>query len=193
MRLLRIVLVLFPLLAWAVEPANVQTTAQIQDSGVGSAGLISINTAAGQDHQQINARAIAIGEHATSQLILQQKLMMESLSSAVDAHSEILGASFSQSNGLIGVNQAAGAGNQQINAYRLRLGAPGQALDDSVLSQQNVAAPANLSGSTHDAKGTRAVITDNRAFTGSRGVVQLNQSAGVGNRSVNNLSFTVVD
>ncbi|MNJ58069.1 hypothetical protein D3C77_536840 [compost metagenome] len=154
---------------------------------------MSINTAAGQDHQQINARAIAIGQHATAQLILQQNLELEALNHAVDAQSEILGASFSQSSGLIGVNQAAGAGNQQINALRLRLSAQPQALDDSVLSQQNVTAPATLSGSTDDARGTRVVVTDNRAFSGSRGVVQLNQSAGVGNRSVNNLSLTVVD
>jgi len=187
------VLFLFPTLTWAIDPADAQTKAHIQDSGLGSAGLMSINTAAGQSHQQINARAIAIGQHAAAQLTVEQSLNFESLSRAMDAHSEILGSSFSHSSGLIGVNQAAGAGNQQINAFRMRLGAPGQALDDSVLSQQNVAAPALSSGSTDDANGTRAVITDNRAFTGSRGVVQLNQSAGVGNRSVNNLSFTVVD
>src|SRR5690606_9508901 len=115
MRLLRIVLLLIPTLAWATEPADVHTTAKIQDSALGSAGLMSINSAAGQDHQQINARAIAIGQHATAQLILQQHLEMESFSHTVDAHSEILGSSFSQSSGVIGVNQAAGAGNQQIN------------------------------------------------------------------------------
>ncbi len=193
MPLLYALLFLFSTQAWAAEPADVQTNARIQDSALGSAGLMSINTAAGQNHQQINARAIAIGEHATAQLNLQQNLVLDPLSHALDAHSEILGASFSRSTGLIGVNQAAGAGTQQINALRMRLGAHGQALDDSVLSQQNVAAPATPSGSTDDARGARVVITDDRAFTGSRGVVQLNQSAGVGNRSVNNLSFTVVD
>ena len=96
------------------------------------------------------------------------------------------------SQGLVSVNVGAGDLNQQINSFRLSLARQRQDLDDSVLAQQLVA-PAQPSGATDQPKGNRIVVTDDKAFAGSRGVVQLNQSAGVGNQSVNSLSMTVVD
>jgi hypothetical protein len=36
--------------------------------------------------------------------------------------------------------------------------------------------------------GSRQVVTSDQAFTGSRGVVQVNQSAGVGNQVANTLN-----
>ncbi len=39
--------------------------------------------------------------------------------------------------------------------------------------------------------GSRQVVTSDQAFTGSRGVVQVNQSAGVGNRMANTLGITI--
>ncbi|HFH3003006.1 hypothetical protein ACSEPM_27185 [Pseudomonas aeruginosa] len=50
-----------------------------------------------------------------------------------------------------------------------------------------------VSGSATPVPGGRSVSTDDRAFAGSSGVVQVNQSAGVGNQSMNTLSVRVME
>ncbi|KHL70085.1 MULTISPECIES: hypothetical protein [Pseudomonas] len=190
-RWLMLIALLLALRALAVEPNPSHSV--IDDTGIDSQGLVSVNVGAGDLNQQINARAIAISaELATARLQLEQELELQSLDLSQDAQANLLGDSFSRNNGLIGVNQASGSGNQQINSFRLSLARQRQDLDDSVLAQQLVA-PAQPSGATDQPKGNRIVVTDDKAFAGSRGVVQLNQSAGVGNQSVNSLSMTVVD
>jgi len=167
--------------------------ALIEEAAIDGQGLVNVNVGAGDLHQQINGRAIAVGVEHVAHLQLRQELELLGMDLNQDAQASILGASFSSSSGVTGVNQAAGTGNQQINAFRLSLGRQQrQDLDDSVLAQQ-LMAPAQPSGATDQPRGGRIVVTDDKAFAGSRGVVQLNQSAGVGNQSVNNLSMTVVD
>jgi hypothetical protein len=75
---------------------------------------------------------------------------------------------------------------------RISISAQPQTIDDSVLLQQNVAL-INNSDATASAPGYRQITTSDQAFTGSRGVIQLNQSAGVGNRTANTLSVRVAD
>ncbi|MNN82713.1 hypothetical protein D3C81_1996750 [compost metagenome] len=111
---------------------------------------------------------------------------------AIDARSSIQGDSFSHGNGILGVNQSAGAGTQQANAVRISISANPQSIDDSVLMQQNVTL-FNNSDPTDSAPGYRQVATGDQAFTGSRGVTQLNQSAGVGNQMANTLRVRVAD
>lgn len=93
--------------------------------------------------------------------------------------------------GILGVNQGAGLGNQQINAFRLSVSNGPESLDDSVLAQS--VALTKVSGSATPVPGGRSVSTDDRAFAGSSGVVQVNQSAGVGNQSMNTLSVRVME
>lgn len=187
-----LLLSLFALPAMAVDPAMTSYSV-IEDTGIDTQGLVGVNVGAGDLNQQINGRAIATGQEHVARLQLQQELALPSLDLTQEAHAHLLGGSFSNSSGLIGVNQAAGTGNQQINAFRLSHGRQlRQDLDDSVLAQQLVA-PAQPSGATEQPRGGRVVVTDDKAFAGSRGVVQLNQSAGVGNQTVNSLSMTVVE
>ncbi len=110
----------------------------------------------------------------------------------MNATSTIGGTSFSNGNGVLGVNQSAGANNQMANAMRVSISAAPQSVDDSALSQQNVALLPN-SGATGPQTGSRQVVTSDQAFTGSRGIIQVNQSAGVGNRMANTLSIRVAD
>ena len=77
-----------------------------------------------------------------------------------------------------------------VNAVRVAVGAGPQSIDDNALSQQNVALQPN-SGAGSFNTGSRQVVTSDQAFTGSRGVVQVNQSAGVGNRMANTLNVRV--
>ncbi|ALU50592.1 hypothetical protein [Pseudomonas aeruginosa] len=93
--------------------------------------------------------------------------------------------------GNFALNQGAGLGNQQINAFRLSVSNGPESLDDSVLAQS--VALTKVSGSATPVPGGRSVSTDDRAFAGSSGVVQVNQSAGVGNQSMNTLSVRVME
>jgi len=102
----------------------------------------------------------------------------------------IAGTSFTNGNGMLGINQTAGANNQSINAVRVSINPGPQSIDDSVLLQQNTTTLATDSGFT-PTTGSRQVVTSDQAFTGSRGVIQVNQSAGVGNRVANTLGITI--
>ncbi|AZE48951.1 Fap amyloid fibril minor component [Pseudomonas chlororaphis] len=166
-------------------------TATLHNSGARYNGNFNVNQAAGDQQQQTNTRAIAIGTDAQATTLVRQKLGTPA-SRAIDASSSIGGNAFSNGNGVLGVNQGAGANNQMVNAMRVSISAQPQSIDDSVLSQQNVALLPG-SGATDASKGSRQVVTSDQAFTGSRGVIQVNQSAGVGNRMANTLSIRVAD
>jgi hypothetical protein len=177
--------------AMADSPVPVVNNATLQNSGAQYNGNLAVNQAAGDQQQQINSRAIAIGTQAQAGGSLKQKLSTGA-DRSVNATTTIGGSSFSHGNGALGVNQSAGANNQMINAMRISISAQPQSIDDSVLSQQNVALLPD-SGATDASKGSRQVVTSDQAFTGSRGVIQVNQSAGVGNRMANTLSIRVAD
>jgi len=175
--------------AFAQQP--VINTADIDSSGKQYQGNLAVNQAAGDLQQQANARAIAAGQNASATTQIRQRLYTV-VDPAMDARSSISGDAFSNGSGALGVNQSAGASTQQANALRISISAQPQSIDDSVLMQQNVAL-LNSSGPTDSAPGHRQVTTSDQAFTGSRGVIQLNQSAGVGNRMANTLSVRVAD
>ncbi|WP_460415354.1 adhesin [Pseudomonas sp. microsymbiont 2] len=177
--------------ASAFAQSPVVNDATIDSSGARYEGNLGVNQAAGDQQQQVNARAIAIGHDAAASTQIHQRLRTH-VDPAIDAQASIQGDAFSRGNGILGVNQSAGASNQQANALRISVSAQPQSIDDSVLLQQNVAL-LNSSDSTAPTPGHRQVSTSDQAFTGSRGVVQLNQSAGVGNRTANTLSIRVAD
>lgn len=172
------------------EPA-MQASASIQQSAEGYQGNLMLNQAAGDAQQQANARAIAIGRQAGAETQVRQYNQQNADPTTIDATAHIGGSSFAGNQGVTGVNQGAGSGNQQINALRIAVGLP-QGLDDSALAQQSVA-PSGLSGAAEPQSGQRVVSIDDAAFGNSRGVVQLNQSAGVGNRSINSLGIRVTE
>jgi hypothetical protein len=176
---------------WA-DPQAQQMNARIDASAQRQQGNLMLNQAAGQQHQQANARAIAARSTAGASTRIEQ-LQDQPLANEdpLGANASIAGASFSHSSGVLGVNQSAGRSNQQINAFRMTSSAL-EGLDDSVLAQQSVT-PSSISGAVGPQSGERVVSVDDRAFGSSRGVVQLNQSAGVGNRSINNLGIRVAE
>ena len=177
--------------AMADSNVSVVNNANIQDSGTQYKGNFNVNQAAGDQQQQTNTRAIAIGSNASATTTVRQSLDAAA-NPAMNATATIGGSSFSNGNGVLGVNQSAGANNQMANAMRVSISANPQSIDDSVLSQQNVALLPD-SGATGAPTGSRQVVTSDQAFTGSRGVIQVNQSAGVGNRMANTLSIRVAD
>ncbi len=185
-----LLLALFSTTVLADSGSPVIDSATIDNAGQQYHGNVMVNQAAGDQQQQLNSRAIAVGTNANASTSLTQKINTGA-STAIDAKAAIQGSSFSNGSGMLGVNQSAGANNQMINAVRLSISATPQSIDDSVLSQQNVALSPNSGSSTHP--GSRQVATSDQAFTGSRGVIQVSQSAGVGNRMANTLSIRVAD
>lgn len=177
--------------AMADSSVSTVNSARIQDSGAQYKGNFNVNQASGDQQQQANVRAIAIGTAAGATTTVNQRLNTPA-NPSMNATATIGGTSFSNGNGVLGVNQSAGANNQMANAMRISISAAPQAVDDSALSQQNVALLPS-SGATGTPTGSRQVVTSDQAFTGSRGVIQVNQSAGVGNRMANTLSIRVAD
>jgi hypothetical protein len=177
--------------ALADSSVEVINNANIPDAGVQYKGNFNVNQAAGDQQQQTNARAIAIGTNAGASTKIHQSLDTP-VNPSMNATAAIGGTSFSNGNGVLGVNQSAGANNQMANALRISVSAAPQSVDDSALSQQSVALLPN-SGATGSQTGSRQVVTSDLAFTGSRGIIQVNQSAGVGNRVANTLSIRVAD
>ena len=175
--------------AMADSGVNAVNNATLSNSGANYKGNMMMNQAAGDQQQQVNSRAIAIGTEASASGNLRQTITTPA-DRSMNATSAITGNAFSNGNGALGVNQSAGANNQMINAMRISVSAVPQSIDDSVLSQQNVALLPD-SGATGTSQGSRQVVTSDQAFTGSRGVVQVNQSAGVGNRMANTLGITI--
>ncbi|MFP5496071.1 MAG: adhesin [Gammaproteobacteria bacterium] len=169
--------------------AMADNSAVIDNSGKQYNGIVSINQAAGNQQQQLNSRAISAGSNSQAGGALSQTIGGAPADRSQNARVAIQGNSFSNGSGVLGVNQSAGASNQMINAVRISVNAGPQSIDDSVMSQQNVALSPN-SGFT-STTGSRQVVTSDQAFTGSRGVVQVNQSAGVGNRMANALNVQI--
>lgn len=181
------------LLGSAAALGEMAVNADIQSSGKGYNGVMMINQAAGTGQQQVNARALAAGDVAQTRIrVTQNRDLIVEEHLLLDASARIQGDAFSQGNGVLGVNQSAGIGNQQINAFRIELGAMPESVDDGGLAQS--AAPSSFSsGAVAPQSGERMVSIDDQAFADSRGVVQLNQSAGAGNRMVNSLGIRIMD
>lgn len=175
----------------AMADPNSVNSANIQDSGMQYRGNFNVNQAAGDQMQQANTKAIAIGTESQASTRVIQRIDTPA-DRSMNASANIGGNSFSNGNGILGVNQGAGANNQMANVTRVSISAAPQSIDDSALSQQNVALLPS-SGATGTSIGSRQVTTSDQAFTGSRGVIQVNQSAGVGNRMANTLSIRVAD
>ncbi|MCX4067115.1 adhesin [Pseudomonas sp. S1Bt30] len=175
---------IFALLSSASALAD--NNAVIDNSGQDYRGNFSINQAAGNQQQMANTRAITLGGQATTVNIQR---MDGQVDPALNAKATIQGSAFTNGNGMLGINQTAGANNQTINAVRISVNPGPQSIDDSVLLQQNTTqlTDSGLTSTT----GSRLVVTSDQAFTGSRGVIQVNQSAGVGNRVANTLGITI--
>ncbi|WP_339456571.1 adhesin [Pseudomonas sp. EA_65y_Pfl1_P120] len=167
--------------------AMADNTAVINNSGKDYNGNVMINQAAGNQQQMANNRAVTLGGQAATR---NTQNMNGNVDPSLNAKASIEGASFTNGNGMVGINQSAGANNQSINAVRISLNPGPQSIDDSVLLQQNTTTLATDSGLT-PTTGSRQVVTSDQAFTGSRGVIQVNQSAGVGNRVANTLGITI--
>jgi len=152
-----------------------------------TSGRIAVNQASGFGNAQANIAAIALSPDGVAQVdvqALQQAGSGEPFGNA-DTHALIDGSAFAGGHGVMSVNQAAGTSNLQLNV--IAIGGAGMVgiarASDAALA---ATAPAGTSteGTVTVAPERRAAI-DLDAFRGAQGVVQVNQTAGVGNLSTN--------
>ena len=167
------------------------SSAIIDASGSSYQGNLMLNQAAGDAHQQVNARAIAPGAMPSIR-VEQQSDGVPAGYSSFSMQADITGSAFKGGSGVLGINQSAGAANQQINSFRMGAGVRPESVDDSSLAQSAALSPISSAAEPSET-GDRRVNIDDQAFTDSRGVVQLNQAAGVGNRMVNNLGIRILE
>lgn len=154
-------------------------------------GVSTTNMAAGDGNLQSNSGAIAIGNVATTaNSLLQQSRIEASLAKRQD-DIRIQDRAFRQAEGWLSINQAAGQGNVQSNTFAVSLGISASNLNDVTL-QQVFADKQGLKGAdgTSD-ESSRRVEIDKTTFEGARGVIQVNQSAGMGNATRNSFRMNM--
>ncbi|AXK73185.1 hypothetical protein DWG18_13425 [Lysobacter sp. TY2-98] len=149
-------------------------------------GVASLNVAAGVGNAQSNLRAIAVGDTALAQAFGAQSVDTTGADLARDARAAISGSALDNANGVVGLNQVAGHANAQANLIAIGTAAGvtfAQSVDESALAA--TAAPASTTTSSSTPVGTREARIDAGAIAAPTGVLQINQTAGVGNASAN--------
>ncbi|GAB3628220.1 hypothetical protein PTE30175_01952 [Pandoraea terrae] len=153
------------------------------DAARNASGRIAVNEAAGSSSAQSNQAVIA-----TSSAVFGVIGSRQSASIAGDvatASSTIGGAAFSGVTGLTQVNQSSGSGNLQHNAAAIVVGAVSgvEVVSDTALSGAISKGGPTGQGSTSVQIREASISPD--AFRNASGIVQVNQSAGIGNVTAN--------
>jgi hypothetical protein len=142
--------------------------------------------AAGDNHAQVNMHLIGVGNVLQPGVIDQCTRIGDSIpGEAMDLIGEY---AFQSSSGIVSINQAAGSGTAEANLVRIGYGVT-MPLDTRVLQQ--VVGSASQASIQGDSNGIRTDIIGEHAFENSKGIVQVNQSAGVANVVSNNLAINV--
>jgi hypothetical protein len=165
-------------------PAQLSDLQSLIGSGVanGATGVVAINEAAGLDNAQANQGVITGGQVPLNLISSSQSASTNAKTTA--ARSDIGSNAFSNTSGLIEVNQSAGVGNLQRNSALIGA-APveGEIVADGVLSATTAKNGGSVgSAQNHDA---REVSIGADALKNVSGIVQINQAAGTGNVSSN--------
>jgi hypothetical protein len=178
--------------AAGTAPVSINDARIGDTAGHHASGRIAINQAAGTGNAQANLAAIALTPDGLGVIGLQSRQAVFAGDRNRDASARIDGGALRGSDGLLSINQVAGAGNAQANVIGIGQGSAGLAglllaqgvagLEDAALA--SIAGDAPAEGTTTATPLREAVITGD-ALRDSRGVVQINQTAGVGNRSAN--------
>jgi hypothetical protein len=156
-------------------------------AGNGLRGVAGVNVAAGIGNAQANVRAISAAAGGTGAVSAHQRVATTGLEAQRDARAVLTGAALGASDGLLGLNQAAGSANAQLNVF---VAAPGAtAAFAQHIDNASLAATQASTAPTPPDDSARAPLRQARiegaAIGGATGVVQVNQTAGAGNASAN--------
>lgn len=157
----------------------------------GASGAIAVNQAAGDLNMQANVRAIASGEHADAAATARQLRSNDRFDTPLQASVGIRGQALSGASGLVSINQASGSGNAEVNLVTAALASQGiRETGDEGLSFVSASAGEQTSMDPGaSANASRSVAVEATALQGFNGVLQLNQVAGSGNATSNQLAL----
>jgi hypothetical protein len=183
--------VLLSLVGWIAQMGTARaqvlgdTTVIGPNSGVNNIGAVSINEVAGVGNQQTNE---ALVTDIPGQMSVNQSSIGNFVNTRDKGTAIISDAAFSLSSGLIQVSQASGAGNVEANAAFVGVSSTGSALTAISLSQlRSGFAPPNPNA---EFQGTYSIAPT--AFTGTSGLVQVQQTAGTNNVTANSVAVNFV-
>jgi hypothetical protein len=176
-----------------VMPASLNV---ISDTALSNAtGHVSFNASAGQGNAQSNAAALGFGSGSVIGVAgLASEYQGAVIANGVRRNEDVAirGDAFRAVRGVLSVNQSSGSGNAQANLVLLGIGGVVEITLDQLVQVSTPTVADSEPGARQTAR--RAEIADS-AFIGARGIVQVNQSAGLGNRTANvfalNISFAV--
>lgn len=160
----------------------------------GASGATAVNLSAGDLNQQANLRAFAVGGAAQATIVSNQLHRDDRADAPLHASASIGGAAFANGRGIASINQASGSGNTELNAVAAALAQQGirETTDGSLSAVVSASARGQPSTSPRGpADGTRSVAVEAGAMKGYSGVLQLNQVAGSGNATGNQLLLAV--
>lgn len=158
-------------------------------------GAITVNMVAGDLNQQANLLGMASGETASTSINVGQRQSGNRINSGpLDASASIGGQALNGASGVAMINQASGIGNATVNVVTSTLAQQGiRESDDEALAASGALASAGGQdlANSRKAAGTRSVAVEDTALRGFDGVLQLNQIAGSGNVTANQLGISV--
>lgn len=160
----------------------------------GASGAIGVNQSAGDLNQQANLRAFASGDAARAPIAAHQARASNGFDAPAQATAVIGGRAFAGASGLASINQASGSGNAELNAVAVTLAQQGiREASDEQLSSPALASAGlqHRSGQGGAETAGRKVAVEASALRGFEGVLQLNQIAGSGNATDNQLVLSV--
>ncbi|WP_431635578.1 hypothetical protein ACQVBX_16900 [Dyella sp. KULCS107] len=158
----------------------------------GATGASAVNLSAGDLNQQANLRAFASGGRAQIQALQLQSDNQADRPRAASA--SIGGNAYVGGSGLASINQASGSGNAQLNAVSAELASQGirETTDGALSAAVSASAGGQQVGNTAAPGGSmRSVAVESSAMRGYQGVLQLNQAAGSGNATGNQLVLSL--
>ncbi len=159
-------------------------------------GAITVNMVSGDLNQQANLLGMASGETSAINISARQRLAGNRVtgSGPLDASASIGGQALNGATGVAMINQASGLGNATLNVVTTTLAQQGiRESDDEALAASGALASAGGQdlANSRKAAGTRSVAVEDTALRGFDGVLQLNQIAGSGNVTANQLGISV--
>lgn len=158
----------------------------------GATGASAVNLSAGDLNQQANLRVFASGGQAQIQALQLQNDNQADRPRAASA--SIGGNAYVGGSGLASINQASGSGNAQLNAVSAELASQGirETTDGALSAAVSASAGGQQVGNTAAPGGSmRSVAVESSAMRGYQGVLQLNQAAGSGNATGNQLVLSL--
>lgn len=158
------------------------------DAGARMQGVAGVNLAAGTGNAQANVRSIAAAPSGRAVVSVSQSLDAAGADMQRDARAVLAGSAFESAQGVLGINQVAGSANAQANVLVIgprATSALGQEIDNLALSSIRVETDAGAASAASPSGPLREARIDGSALRAPSGVLQINQTAGVGNASAN--------